>query len=353
MYFKRDEIKKVKAHVGKRAEEIGVILFDDDYQMYETAIASIIEDQGRKYNEGESLKGDHSDALKDLVKKAVKNYASSVIYEAKSGRGPKNPINDPTEHLLSLTDYYYVTAMQKLGCPNMQVFAFDKDIKEAMQEAAFSMDRYFHKYEMSKEAEFTQQRGKNASELEKRLAIHTKAIKNQDSSKPQHVGELIAEYQALKERQKNHGAIWRFFHRDENKARNTLLKSMAKTIRNSLSTVFPKEVYKTLESLNPADIARRLADARIRGNIEVAGVNRLDKKTKEIFGCLDAEGKIALEEKTEQDLSQEKVPMNKDAAFMAEIGEQKSEISQPINQEQAIEKENIIAKEEDFRLIGD
>ena len=115
MYFETSEIKNVRRHIADHAKEIGLELLEDDYQLYTKAIESIIEFQGRKYEEGEQLNGDHYDALKDWVKKAVMNSADIVIYDARKGRLPQKPINDPADYLLTVTDYYYTTAMQKLG----------------------------------------------------------------------------------------------------------------------------------------------------------------------------------------------------------------------------------------------
>jgi hypothetical protein len=226
----------------------------------------------------------------------------------------------------------------------MRIFEFDPDIKKAIEESAIKMDSTLHKYDISTRREFTQQRGKNAKELESRLIAHKAAIREQ-KNKPQHVGELIAEYQALKERQSRHGAIWRFFHSTENKERNALLANMAKTISGTMGQIFPKDRFKNLDALNPSEIAREFANARIRGNVEVAGRNRLEN-TEKFFGTLDAESNKELQNNIEINSQLEKMPMGNNKDFVADINGKQEEIVQPINENKANEKENIIAKDD-------
>lgn len=352
MYFERNEIRKVKNHIARHANEIGVLMLDEDYSMYDGALNSILATHGRQYEQGEQITSEHYNALMDWAKSAVINSANSIIKNAKSGNFPEKPINDPVEHLLTLTDYFYVMGMQRLGCPNMQLFVFNNDVKTVIQEYALKMDKVLHKYDISTEREFTKQRGKNAKELEKRFSDHIVAINKQDN-KPQHVGELIAEYQALKERQNRHIGIWRFFHSKENQARNELLSKMEDAIKTTMNKILPQNKSENLDALNPSEIARIFADARIRGSVEVAGVNRFGENAKKIFGYLDAETKNNLMNNKESDLSNYKEPMGNDKTFVEDINGKKEEISHSINENRVFEKDNIIANDDGFQLLSD
>ena len=57
---------------------------------------------------------------------------------------------------------------------------------------------------LKKENTFKQQRGKDAAVVSKEFGRHVDGIKN--GKKAESIGKMIAEYQALKERQKNHTA---------------------------------------------------------------------------------------------------------------------------------------------------
>ena len=126
---------------------------------------------------------------------------------------------------------------------------------------------------------------------------------------------------------------------------NALLANMAKTISNTMGQIFPKERFKNLDALNPSEIAREFANARIRGNVEVAGRNRLENPEK-FFGTLDAESNKELQNNIEINFQLEKMPMGNNKDFVADINGKQEEIIQPINENKAIEKENIIAKDD-------
>ena len=64
------------------------------------------------------------------------------------------------------------------------------------------------------------------------------------------MAELFADYKALKDRQNNHGAIWRFFHSKENQERNNLLKQMEDVMKKKL----PDNVFEKIET--PLDIIK-------------------------------------------------------------------------------------------------
>ena len=134
--------------------------------------------------------------------------------------------------------------------------------------------------------------------------------------KAESMGKMIAEYQALKDRQKNHNAFWRFFHRTENKDRNALIEKMGKFIRDQL----PEGMKKiNLDEAIPALVSRNLADARIRGEVEVAGPRRLDPATaSRVFGCSPVNEEIANQQKLFDELTQ-KVPLSRDVNFLNDV----------------------------------
>ena len=341
MYFERDKIKEVVSHVLGHADEIHAVMMENDIVSYLAALDSIAVQ--KKYNEGETISEEHRNAIKFWVKEAIENSARYVIEAANDPEKQQGHIENPVDNLLTISDYFYVLAMERLGCPDIRLLTFDEDVKNKIRENALAINRSVNKYNFSKEDEFTRQRGKNAKELQKSFNNHRNAIVN-PNDKPRHMGELIAEYQALKERQSRHGDIWRFFHSKENKARNELLKSMARVITVALkSTQFAKNA-KNLDALDPSDVARKLADEHIRENVKTAASDRVYGKTEEIFGRLSADTEKLSQEKKEKETEQ-KVPMSNDKEFMADISDKKNELSAPVNNEKSIEKDNVVAKD--------
>lgn len=339
MWFEEGEIKQVRQHVVQRAKNSGAILLTDDYDMFSVAMQSIVDNKQRKYNPGEPLTLDDAVTIKSYIKKAIQNSANATVEDVKKGKN-LDKHKDSAQNLLILSDYFYIVAMQRLGCPDMPVFAFDTDVKNTIIASSLRIDRIVNKYDISKEKEFKAQRRINAGELEARLKNHQKGIEER-KDKPQHVGELIAEYQALTERQSRHGWIWRLFHKTENQARTELLGRMAQTIKKTMEGVFPKETYENLDALNPSDIARTFADARIRGIVEIAGKDRLISKTKQIFGTLDVDNKNALLLE-EAEKNQKKEPLANDVNFISEVNGKETEVTKPLENN---ERDIIIAKD--------
>ena len=338
MRFDTEKIKEVRQHVRNHVEEIDLWIGKNDTDMLKALLNSITEE--KTYSPGEQIREEHMNSLKLVVNEAIKNSAQATIQLAKDKKSPIKPINNPVEHLMTVADYFYVRAMEKLGCPNMPLFAFDPDIQQTVERSAMALDRAFGKYDISKEKEFKSQRGKNADELDKKFTEHCLAIDSKNN-KPKHMGELVAEYQALKERQKNHGPIWRFFHKDENRARNSLLSKMEKKIKETVH----KSMGNDPDTLDPAKVARFYADASIRGHLAVAGDRRISTHTEKIFGAL-AVDQIRIDNGAKESMASYK-------AFVDEInGKEDKKLSEPVVSDKDTVKENAVSKEDnDFRLL--
>ena len=343
MFFEREKIKSVRAHIHSHATAINALISTTDVTTFEITLNSI--NDVKQYDQGEQIDAEHLAELKSQVKTSLTHLTNYITTAAKDSKNPMQPIADPADYLLTVTDYLYVMAQEKLGCPNIPLFIFDQDIKNTLEKSALAIDRSFGKYQMTKEAAFIAQRGKNADEVKKNFQKHMIEFR-EGTDKATHIGEMIVEYQALKERQSNHGAIWRFFHPGENKARNSLLKGMKQTISGAL----PKGMKIDLTKETAADVAQRFADARIRGTVEVAGLNRMDdQKAEKIFGHPLAND--ALIEQASASLENDiKEPMNLDVDFIKDVNGAKEEIAAPAV---ANEKDEALAKEgNEFSLFN-
>ncbi len=348
MYFRRNDIKKVKKHIAQHAKKIDLRVNKEDVTMFVQELEDIA--KNKKYTEGKQIDPKDMKRLCPWVEAAVRNYASAVINETKSSKNPISPIADPTDHLLTITDYYFALAQEKLGCPNMALFLFNDKIQKSVETCALAIDNVFPKYNYSVEAEYNSQRGKDAAELQVRFDTHRNAISQKDNT-AKHMGELICEYHSLRIRQKNHNFFWRWRHSSENKARNALLKSMEKTIMSTVNKVFPKGTYNDVNSLNPSEIARKLADARIRGNVAVSVRYRTETQTEQIFGCPEA-GSIKENQINSSVEFSGKEPMSNNKDFMKDVCENNSNIIEPPKHDKSFEKDNIIAHDETgFNLL--
>ena len=338
MFFERNKIKSVREHIHSHATAINALISTTDVTTFEITLNSI--NDVKQYDQGEQISAEHLNELKSQVKTSLIHLTNYITEAAKNPKSSIQPIADPVDYLLTVTDYLYVMAQEKLGCPNIPLFIFDQDIKNTLEASALAIDRSFAKFEMTKESALAEQRGKDAKVVGKILQSHMKSI-HDGVDKPKHVGEMIAEYQALKERQSNHGAIWRFFHPGENKARTALLKQM----RSAISASLPQGMKIDLTKVAPAEIARRLADARIRGNVEVAGPHRIEgKMCEKIFGCAAADDTLIQQPNAGLE-SEFKEPLNLDSEFVVDANGKKEELSAPVSASVESEKDVAVAKE--------
>ena len=286
MYFKQSDIQAAKKYITERSVKLNVVIGATDEVRFNKTITNMLKQ--KKYYEGEQIDPKHMNALKNNVNISIGNLSEYLVKKADKLKDTTD-LSNPVEYLITAVDAFYISAMEQLGCPNMALFHFDPNIKNTLAKSAMAIHRAFVKYDVSKDDAFKQQRGKDATEVSKKFESYKEGIKK--GKKAESIGKMIAEYQALKDRQKNHNGFWRFFHRTENKDRNALIEKMGKFIREQL----PEGMKKIdLNEVIPAVVSRNIADALIRGEVEVAGPRRLDPTTAtQVFGCSPVNEEIA------------------------------------------------------------
>ncbi|MBO5883334.1 MAG: hypothetical protein J6Q78_02885 [Clostridia bacterium] len=286
MYFKQSDIQAAKKYITERSTKLKVVIGATDEVRFNRTIGNILKQ--KEYYEGEQIDPKHMTALKTNVNIIIENLSEYLVKNADTLKDTTD-LSNPVEYLATAVDGLYIRAMQQLGCPNMALFHFDPNIKNTLTNSAMTIHRAFVKYDVSRDDAFKQQRGKDAAEVSKDFGLIVEGIKK--GKKAESMGKMIAEYQALKDRQKNHNGFWRFFHRTENKDRNALIEKMGKFIRDQL----PEGMKKiNLDEVIPAVVSRDIADALIRGEVEVAGPRRLDPTTAtQVFGCSPVNEEIA------------------------------------------------------------
>lgn len=153
--------------------------------------------------------------------------------------------------LLATTDFLFATAQQTLGSPDMPTSfgpEIQNKIKNFAEAAEFAQKQ--EKYStVDGDAHFRKQRKMDAEKVKASNKALESSIKLKTAS-PLDIAKYAAEYKALQKRQNNHTAFWRFFHRDENKARMELLQNMKSVLGNALGegvdvdTKTPQEIAK-------------------------------------------------------------------------------------------------------------
>lgn len=311
MYFNRGDIQAVKNYITERSAKLNVLIGAKDEAGFNKAINSILEE--KKYYEGEEIAPKHMTELKSNVNIAIGNLCDYLIRNADTLKVTTD-LSNSTEYLATAVDAFFITAMEKLGCPDMPIIHFDKDIKKTLEESALNVSRSFLTFDNSKERALDQQRGKDAKEVSNEFMLIAEGIKN--GKKAETVGKMIAEYQALKERQKNNNVLWRLSHRTECNDRNALIEKMDKLIREHLPDGM-KNI--SLDDASPNSVSRNIADELIRSEVEAAGPDRLDDKSiLKIYGRTPSGEHILKQEKI-IGIHSDKISLGKDERFLNDV----------------------------------
>ena len=257
MNLRRDQIQKALINVKKRCKAQNVPISTSDLTYLDDEALKLFEN---KYREGEPIDSENIGFLAETTSTILKNVARLTINQYKNGKRERSA--NPEEIIMLAADYIYLHSMEKMGCPDIPLY-FNKAVKDTILSASKTVQNVFFPLEMSKEDSFKKQRKKDADVLISGKVGKAIAAINSKNYTIRQVGNLIAEYQALAERQKRHTGIWRFFHGAENEARNNLLANMKNAI-NSALVGYNFDIDKA----NPADIARRLTDDSVEFSIE-------------------------------------------------------------------------------------
>ena len=223
MFIKKESIDSVFAKTLENFKNTGIQIKPAAMKRFEDALADIAANSA--YEEGAKIK--ESDLMK------ITNEAGLIFDDIASG---DKEIKNPVDALMSVTDYLYAMAMQKLGSPDIptlfgaemqkNVCSFAAKIigEQSLNGGLFFADNVYEA-----------QRGIDAADISENVAVKN-AI---DAAKvkaatPAQVEKLVAEYQALAKRQNGHGFFWRMFHSKENAARTQLLSKMEGALKKML-----------------------------------------------------------------------------------------------------------------------
>lgn len=223
MFIKKESIDGVFARTQDNFKKLDIKIKPEAMARFEGTLSEIAANGA--YEEGAKIK--ESDLMRII------NEAGLVFNDIASG---DEKIQNPVESLMTVNDYLYAMAMQKLGSPDIPALFGDEMQRSVCKLAARisgkqSVDRGIFFADNVYEA----QRGMDAEEIKEnesvKRAIDAAAV---GAATPDQVQRLAAEYQALAKRQSNHGAIWRLFHSKENAARTELLSQMEGALKTML-----------------------------------------------------------------------------------------------------------------------
>lgn len=214
-----------------------------------------------KYAQGQDIEPDDLTMIGEQVQDLLTGIGKNLVAGFKNGK--QQNVENPMDHLLTASDYLYMACMEKMGCPNIPV-GFNDSVKKKMEALGQSIIKYATKYDIKKEDVFRAQRGKDAAELMAGKAGENLRALQENKATNVQVGQLLADYQALCQRQKGHTAIWRFFHRKENNDRVALMNAMSAALKQKLGDTADLEKAEpetVVKSLLSQDAKASLANA--------------------------------------------------------------------------------------------
>lgn len=198
------------------------------------------------FDEGQPVSTEALEEMKLGVKNVI-NTLSSAYIAKKDGVGDVSRKNfNAAKKFIHATEELYMTAVALTGCPDIP-YMFGEDIHEEIKRCAGLVQREYIKDNIATGSTYHAQRKKNAGKLRSEYMNQLIADVKGKDPKPDYVGKLVAEYQALQRRQAGHGRVWRFFHGLENKARNDLLNEM----KEALKIHFPDPEVINIETDTP------------------------------------------------------------------------------------------------------
>ena len=251
-FYDNAELDLVRINIRHQISNESILTFRN-------AIADI--KKGSHYNEGDKILPDDLDRIQKAAADLLKGFAGNLSKSWKAFDDDLRARAEASHSFMMVNDYLYAYAMKELGCPDIPT-NFGEVGERTLKDLIIWTD-FDGKEDAFNAADttecFNKQRKKDAKIISKDFEKFASPIRNGKAT-PLDIAKYIGEYQALKMRQANHTAVWRFFHRGENKARTALLNNMKKTLENVLGK------NAGIDTKTPAEIAKeyitKLVDKR-------------------------------------------------------------------------------------------
>ena len=283
MYTSKENVKKLLASLEGEINEFKDKQYIDTFQL--NAFKSYLQNLGRtkKFQEGAELSEIDIRMISIQATPIFTIFAHNITESNDMfGINDNQAQNDEyKQKMLVVADYLFLTTLDTLGCPDIPLF-FGETFKNSVIERLKMLDNNQSLEDYSTiqtTTQFNLQRRKSAITVRNETASYFKHSKD-DPISPMDLAKFTAEYQALKQRQNNHGAIWRFFHRKENTQRMELLTEMKAKLEEyinssniNVDTDTPEMIAEHFEkTINEADLVKNLDDAEFarRNNCNVS-----------------------------------------------------------------------------------
>ena len=112
MHIKTEFVNEIFEKAKERMQKAGISVKEDDIQRFQRTLDDIA--SRKKYEPGEALNTNNCMLLMGDVTFAITNIRDDLA-KLNAGKGEV----DYVDQLMSVTDYFYAMAMQKLGCPDI------------------------------------------------------------------------------------------------------------------------------------------------------------------------------------------------------------------------------------------
>ena len=155
MFIKKESIDSVFAKTQENFKKTGIQIKPEVMKRFEDALSEIAANSA--YEEGAGIK--ESDLMK------ITNEAGLIFKDIASGNGE---IKKPVNALMTVTDYLYAMAMQKLGSPDMPPLFGDEMQKNVCTSAAKIIGKQsLDGGQFFADRVYEAQRGKDAADISK------------------------------------------------------------------------------------------------------------------------------------------------------------------------------------------
>ena len=229
MFVKREQADALYEKTSQKFSKLGNARNVIGLEKFEALLDNIAKTSN--YKEGEMIMNADLKSINRLVRQCIDGFANNILESRDQMSADERNNFDCIEPLRTYTEHLFAMTMKKLGCPHMPAL-FGDEIQDHVNFYSCKLNDLMKQedyYRVDVNEQHKKQRGKDAEEVRKEnYEIMTSLQEKKGTLKD--VTNLIAEYQALKLRQDNHGSVWKFFHKAENEARTQLLKDMEASV---------------------------------------------------------------------------------------------------------------------------
>lgn len=232
MFIKQEYVNEVLAKAEENLQKSGINLNSKVMDRFKTELSDIA--SSSSYKEGDKIDATQFFKISNEAGLIINSIRDDLISSKRNLSPDQLKSYEPMDSLMTVTDYLYAMTMQALGCPSIPA-SFGSTIQKNVGDlsTAINCNLKLDVGETYAYRVYDHQRGKDAEEIWGTV-FDLASNANQNIASPREIETLAAEYQALQQRQNDHGFVWRLFHPWENAERTHLLGEMESALKNVL-----------------------------------------------------------------------------------------------------------------------